>query len=77
MVQFNTFTPNFLKISVRTAEFCTFLHINPTFEIYLLLLEYLERAAQASIQKAIRTFRPRLQSCISGEGGHFKQLLHY
>ena len=30
---------------------------------------------QASIQKAIRTLRQRLQSCIRSEGGHFEQLL--
>jgi len=34
-----------MKISAITAEFCTFLHINPTFLIYLILLEYMERAA--------------------------------
>jgi len=30
---------------------------------------------QASINKAVRTFRQRLQLCIAGEGGHFEQLL--
>ena len=30
---------------------------------------------QASINKAIRTFRQRLQSCIGVEGRHFEQLL--
>ena len=65
-----------MKISAITAEFCTFLHMKPTFGINLLLLEYLARAAQASIQKGIRMFRQRLLPCISGEGGHFEQLLH-
>ena len=31
---------------------------------------------QASIQKAIRGFRQRLQACIRVEGGHFEQHLH-
>ena len=31
---------------------------------------------QASIQKAIRGFRQRLQSCIRVEGRHFEQHLH-
>ena len=30
---------------------------------------------QASINKAIRSFRQRLQLCIAAEGGHFEQLL--
>ena len=30
---------------------------------------------QASINKAIRTFRQRLQPCIGVEGRHFEQLL--
>ena len=34
-----------MKISAITADFGIFLHINPTFGIYLLLLKYLERAA--------------------------------
>ena len=34
-----------MKISAETAELYTLLHINPTSGIYLLLLEYLERAA--------------------------------
>ena len=34
-----------MKIYVKTTEFCTFLHINPTSGICLLVLEYLERAA--------------------------------
>lgn len=31
---------------------------------------------QASINKAISTFRPRLQSCIAVKGGHIEQRLH-
>jgi len=30
---------------------------------------------QTSINKAVRSFRQRLQLCTAGEGGHFEQLL--
>ena len=65
-----------MKIFAIAAEFCTFLHIDPTFKIYLLLLEYLEPDAPSVHPEGKRTLRQRLQSCISGEGGHFEQPLH-
>ena len=34
-----------------------------------------ENLSQSAIQKAILSFRKRLESCIAAQGGHFEHLL--
>ena len=48
-------------------------NFNPTFGIYLLLLEYLERAAPSVHPEGNTHVSPKV---AVGEGGHFEQLHH-
>ena len=64
-----------IKVKRLTLSKALFKRLSRLSKSFSALQEIWDALPHTPIQKAIRSFRKRLQSCVRAEGGHFEHLL--